>query len=279
MLKILTLNWNGKEKIKILQKSLLPALQDIEFEWLIKDNGSKDGSLEEIKSWDHSKINLIAYPNNQQNYAQGMNFLFKEATPKDDDIILTLNNDVILQDTTSLKNMIKILQTDKNVGIVGAKLNYTNTTNIQHCGVLFHSRNGLPYHHRSGIIEQARDRINRYYPVVTGAVAMLPASVFNNCFENASGARGFNERFVFAFEDVDMCMRISHTLNKKVVYCGSTNIFHEESASLKKNPIHKMFLNHNCRLFLDTWHKQIDISLSRAYENAEHNVYGRVSNE
>ncbi len=138
MLKILTLNWNGADKLAALQKSLLPALEELDYAWYIRDNGSIDNSVQLVEGWDNNKINLIKYPNNQKNYAQGMNFLFKEAAPKDDDIILTLNNDVILQDTVSIKNMIKLLQEDKDIGIVGAKLNYTNTKNIQHCGVLFH---------------------------------------------------------------------------------------------------------------------------------------------
>lgn len=280
MLHIITLNWQGKDKLQKLKASLLPALNDVEYTWHIKDNGSTDGSLEEIKSWDEPNVNLIAYPNNRQNYAQGMNLLFKEATPKEDDLILTLNNDVILQDKTSLKNMIKILRDDKEVGIVGAKLNYTNTTNIQHCGVLFHKTNGLPYHYRAGIEEQARDRSNRYYPVVTGAVAMLPASVFANCFSNPSGGKGFKEEFFFAFEDVDMCMRIVHFLNKKVVYCGETKIFHEESATLKKNPVHRMFFQNNCKLFLDAWYKAISVSLTKRYdEDPEYNLYSPPSKE
>jgi hypothetical protein len=273
MLKILTLNWNGADKLATLQKSLLPALDGLDYTWYIRDNGSIDNSVKLIESWANDKIVLIKYPNNQKNYAQGMNFLFKEATPNDDDLILTLNNDVILQDTTSIKNMIKLLQEDKNIGIVGAKLNYTNTNNIQHCGVLFHKRNGLPYHYRAGVAEAERDCANRYYPVVTGAVSMLPAQIFANCYENPSGMRGFKEEFFFAFEDVDMCMRISKYLNKKVVYCGQTNIFHEESASLKKNPVHKMFLNNNCKLFLDAWYKDIDVLLSQKYEDANYNLY------
>lgn len=273
MLHIITLNWQGKDKLKKLKESLLPALNDVEYTWHIKDNGSTDGSLEEIASWTDVKVNLIAYPNNRQNYAQGMNLLFKEAAPKDDDLILTLNNDIIFQDTTSLKAMIKMLRTDKEIGIVGAKLNYTNTNKIQHCGVLFHTSNGLPYHYRAGVEEKPRDCVNRYYPVVTGAVAMLPANVFANCFTNPSGDKGFREEFFFAFEDVDMCMRVVNHLHKKVVYCGETNIFHEESATLKKNPVHKMFFQNNCKLFLDAWYKTIDVSLVKKYEHPEHNVY------
>jgi len=270
---VLTLNWQGKDKISKLKESFRPAIKDIDYVWHIKDNGSTDGSVEEIKNWNDVKYNLIEYPNNRQSYSQGMNLLFKEACPKDDDIILTLNNDVIFNDTVSLKNMIKLLKEDNDIGIVGAKLNYTDTDKIQHCGVLFHKTNGLPYHYRVGATETARDTINRYYPVVTGAVSILRADTFANCFTNKSGFKGFREDYFFAFEDVDMCMRINNHLNKKVLYCGKTNIFHEESASLKKNPVHKMFMNKNSKLFLESWHKYINVLLCEKYDDPNYNVY------
>jgi GT2 family glycosyltransferase len=273
MLHILTLTWQGKDKISTLKESLLPALSGLDYVWHIKENGSTDGSVDQIKTWKDMNVNLIAFEHNRQNYAQGMNLLFKEASAKSDDIILTLNNDVIIKESNSLKRMVEILQNDKQLGAVGAKLNYTNTNKIQHCGVLFSSSNGLPYHYRAGVEEGDRDKLNRYYPVVTGAVSMFPADVFENCYTNASGNKGFKEEYFFAFEDVDMCMRITHNLKRKIVYCGETNIFHEESASLKKNPVHKMFFNPNCRLFLKDWHKQIDVSLSNRYDDPVYNLY------
>lgn len=270
---IITLNWNGKDKISKLKQSLLPALSNLEYEWFIKDNGSIDGSVEEIRNWNDIKVNLIPYPNNNQNYSQGMNFLFKEASPKDNNIIITLNNDIIINDPKSIKNMLRILQEDKEVGLVGAKLNYTNTNKIQHCGVLFHKSNGLPYHYRAGVEEKERDRMNRCFPAVTGAVSALRADTFANCFDNKSGLKGFNEKYFFAFEDIDFNLRINHHLKKKIVNCGETNIFHEESASLKKNPVHKLFFNQNCKLFIEAWHKEINVLLEDKYNNPKYAVY------
>jgi len=269
-LHILTLSWQGKDKLQKLKPSLLPALEGLDWTWHIRDNGSSDGSVEEIRNWNHPNINLIAYPNNKNSYSSGMNELFKEASPTADDFILTLNNDIIINDPNSLKNMINILDKDKEVGIVGAKLNYTNTQKIQHCGVLFSKMNGLPFHYRAGVVETEYDRINRYYPIITGAVALLPANIFAECYTNPSGNKGFCEDYFFAFEDCDMCLRISNHLKKKVVYCGETNIFHEESASLKKNPVHKMFWMKNCQTFVNFWNKYVDISLIDKYKNDDY---------
>lgn len=278
MLHIITLTWQGKEKLKKLYPSLMEALNGIEYQFHIKENGSTDGSVEEIESWNNPNINLIKYKHNKDSYSFGMNFLFKEANPKNDDIILTLNNDIVIKDPKSLKNMINILNNDKDVGIVGAKLNYMDTDKIQHCGVLFHKMNGLPYHYRAGVQEEERDKANRYYPAITGAVSILKADTFANCYtKNKSGQNGFCEGYFFAFEDIDMNLHIAHHLKKKIVYCGDTMIFHEESASLKKNPINKLFFNSNCNLFLQKWHSVIDKNLTDKYNNPKFNLYNGAS--
>ena len=37
------------------------------------------------------------------------------------------------------------------------------------------------------------------------------------------------------------------------MYCGKTNVYHEESASLKKNPVNKMMMPHNVSAFRKKW--------------------------
>ena len=39
----------------------------------------------------------------------------------------------------------------------------------------------------------------------------------------------------------------------KIVYCGNTVILHEESASLKKNPVQKLFMHNNVTHFKKKW--------------------------
>lgn len=78
-----------------------------------------------------------------------MNYIFDKAKPNDDDYVLLLNNDVVFNDTTSLKNMINIMDKDDSVGVVGARLLFNNTDLIQHCGVVFDDKYKFPTHFRS----------------------------------------------------------------------------------------------------------------------------------
>lgn len=143
---ILTLHWNEAEKLSKLKESLLPALEGLDWSWQIRDNDSKDHSVSMIESWKDSRIILTKYHHNRDSFAEGMNFLFSCTSAEDNDYILLLNNDVIFNDTTSIKNMISCMTPD--VGVVGAKLLYTNTNKLQHAGVIFDPAYGLPTHFR-----------------------------------------------------------------------------------------------------------------------------------
>jgi GT2 family glycosyltransferase len=274
MLYILTLNWNGADKLASLKESLVPSLENIDYTWLIKDNASKDNSIELIKSWENDKVKCVPYKSNQQNFSAGMNLLFAEAAPADDDLVLLLNNDVIFNDKSSLKNMIDIIQNDVHVGAVGGRLLYTNTNMLQHAGVVFDNEHRTPTHFRLNQPSDNSSEKNRLFQVVTGAVLVTKAQYFKNVFtENKSGAKGMDENYHWAFDDVDLCLSIRYNMNKKIVYCGKTNIFHEESASLKKNPANKLFMTHNVSYLKKKWESRYILDKDIYTKDLKYNLY------
>lgn len=273
MLYILTLNWNGLDKLTKLHQSLMPALGHTSYTWLIKDNASKDNTVETVKSWE-GNIKVIPYKDNRQNFATGMNYLFNIASPADNDTIMLLNNDVIFNDTTSINSMLNIMHKDPSVGVVGARLLYTGTDKLQHAGVVFDKRYKTPMHFRVGQPSDADAEKNRLFQVVTGAVLITKAGLYRNAYaKNPSGARGMDENYHWAFDDVDLCLAINYNMKKKIVYCGNTNISHEESATLKKNPANKLFLNHNLLYLFDKWQKTYVIDGDIYNSDARHNLY------
>lgn len=275
MLHILTLTWNGADKLQKLYTSLIPALGNISYTWWIKDNGSTDNTVEIAKTFE-GNVKVIAYKDNRQNFAQGMNYLFHECSPADNDTIMLLNNDIIFNDTTSIKNMLSVLHKDPTVGAVGARLLYTNSNLIQHCGVVFDTQYKTPMHFRAGQPSDEAAEKNRLFQVVTGAVLVTPAECYRKaCTTNKSGIVGMDENFHWAFDDVDLCLAINYNQKKKIVYCGETNIFHEESATLKKNPTNKLFLNHNLKYLFDKWQKSYVVDRDIYTRDAKHNLYRR----
>lgn len=273
MIYILTLTWNAADKLTKLKESLLPALNGLDYTWLIKDNASTDNTIEIASQWGDN-VKCIPYKNNQQNFSAGMNFLFNEASPSDNDLVLLLNNDVIINDTTSIKNMINIINNDSSVGVVGSRLLYTGTNKLQHAGVVFDNSYKMPAHFRCN--EEADDlsKKNRTFQVVTGAVLLTKADYYKNAFvKNKSNINGMDENYHWAFDDVDLCLSIKYNMEKKIVYCGRNNVFHEESASLKKVPANKLFMHHNRNYLLSKWKDRFVCDKDIYVKDSKYNLY------
>ena len=82
-----------------------------------------------------------------------------------------------------------------------------------------------------------------------------------------------DEGYHWAFDDVDLCLSIKYNMGKKIVYCGSTNIFHEESASLKKNQVNKLFLTHNLQHLFKKWGTRYVIDHEAYTKDSRLNLY------
>lgn len=267
MLYIFTLNWNGASFLPKLIESVQNNLKQ-DYQWIIKDNGSNDNSIETISIYQN--ISVIARGHNRDNFAEGMNYIFRHANPNDSDIILLLNNDVEFIDSESINKMIKLLT--NNVGGVGARLLYPDKT-LQHAGVIFGERYGkLPYHYRHKEKSDKASCKNRKFQAVTAAVFLTKAEYFKNiCQTNKSGNVGFDENYNWCFEDVDACLTIQNNMKKDIIYCGGTNIIHQESLSLQKNPINKIFMSQNVQYFKSKWWGKYKIDHDLYLKNFRYN--------
>lgn len=275
MLYLLTLTWNACDKLTKLKESILPALEGIDYTWIIKDNASKDDTVAVARTWG-DKVKVIAYKDNLQNFSAGMNYCFNEASPSDKDHVLLLNNDVIFNDKNSIKNMMEVIDKDNSVGAVGCRLLFTGTNQLQHAGVTFESRYKMPMHFRGHEVSDNSAEKDRQFQVVTGAVLLTKGEYFRNAFtENKSGIKGMDENYHWAFDDVDLCLSIKYNMDKKIVYCGRTNIFHEESASLKKNPTNKLFMGHNANYLKNKWNGRYIIDHKAYSKDPNHNLYSK----
>ena len=79
---------------------------------------------------------------------------------------------------------------------------------------------------------------------------MTRAGDYRNVWtKNKSGIGGMDEKYQWAFEDIDLCLAIRKATDKKILYCGATNILHAESVTLHKNPVNKLFMSSNVNNF------------------------------
>ncbi len=263
-LHLLTLTWNGEDKIKALQPGLMKNMENagIECIWHVKDNGSKDDTVE----WLKDSPNTVVYPvgHNRDSFAGGMNYLFDKAQPADDDLVLLLNNDVVFGDDVSLKKMIDLQKTSGS-DMVGCRLLFTGTNKLQHAGVIFSKRyNNMPFHFRPGDESDEAAEKNRYFQAVTAAVVLVTAKSWKE-------VGGMDNKYQWAFEDIDLCMKVGKLKENNVIYCGGTKIFHEESASLKKNPVNKMFMSPNVRHFKSKWTGKYELDHDKYLNDSSYN--------
>lgn len=270
----ITLTHNGSNHLEKLYPTIKSLKTKTDFIWFIRDNNSTDNTDSLIKSWnDELFVRHIKINHNRDNFSKGNNDTIKIINDQEkvspDDYYLFLNNDITIEDPNSINYMLNIFDRDPDVGIVGARLFYPKSKMIQHAWVAFSIRHGdMPWHIFSKEKDSSFTNQNRYFQAVTGAFLLIRTPLFHNL-----KAKGMDERFNWAFDDINMCLDVNKIQNKKIVYCGQTNITHYESATLEKNKANILFMKQNVDLFKKTWKNKYTLDYDIYKGNANYNVF------
>ena len=170
---------------------------------------------------EHDNVTVVTYKGSF-NYSKINNFGVKY---KKGDYVLFFNNDTEVIESTAISEMLGCCMR-KEVGAVGAKLLYEDDT-IQHAGVVV-GFNGYAAHVFNGIDRDdpgflMRPRVNCNYSACTAACLMVKKSVFEE-------VNGFDEQFVVACNDIDLCLKIRDK-DYLIVYNAFALWHHYESKS------------------------------------------------
>ncbi len=191
------------------------------FELLIVENGSQlpetHAYYRELQKQPHIRVLEWTKP---FNYAAVNNFA---ATSAKGELLLFLNNDTEGINPDWLEALVK-QATQPGVGAVGAKLYYADDT-IQHAGIVV-GMGGVAGHSHLFYPRQAagymqRLRITQNVAAVTGACLLMTREVFDT-------VGGWDEGFVLAFNDVDICLSILKA-GYRVVWTPDAELYHLES--------------------------------------------------
>ena len=224
LVSILIPNYNHKAILKTCIDSLYNVNTYKNFEIVIVENNSTEKEIfdyyEELKK-QHDNIQVVTYKG-EFNYSRINNFGMKYTKG---DYALLLNNDTEVISPNALSEMVGCILRPE-VGAVGAKLLYEDDT-VQHAGVVV-GFSGYAGHVNHGINKDdygymVRARINCNYSAVTAACMMVKKSVFNQ-------VGGFDEQFVVACNDVDLCLKICKE-KYLIVYNAFALWHHYESKS------------------------------------------------
>lgn len=151
--------------------------------------------------------------------------------------LLFLNNDVLL-DPMTLTAMAGEFRAQERLAACGTRMVFPDRT-IQHAGVVFGAGDVGPYHIHRKQPASLVPRTERRFQAVTGACLMMRREVF---FQ----VDGFDERYPFGLEDVDLCLRLGRDVGE-IVCNQETESLHFESMTPGRveldRPSRALFMN------------------------------------
>lgn len=234
---IVTTTHRSARKIRACIDSVAQNTAGISFKHYILANDPDSDTKDILSSYKNITVDIS--DTNAGSFSSNNNILSSKAHGK---YLLFLNDDCYPQNTCWLSEMVNLLDKNPKMGVCGALLLYPGGHKIQHCGVIFNETNGgLPYHmlyNKSRQDSVAYLSKNRIYQAVTGACMLIR----HNHFDNMGG---FNEKYYYQFEDIDLCITTKSKLGLNSCYSAKSVLIHDEGISSVNN---KMWEN-NSSLF------------------------------
>lgn len=208
--------YNQLEFLERCLKKIEENTGPIDYEIIICDDRSNEPNIDNF----YQKLPFKVIRNNKRLFfAKTCN---KGAREAKGDIFLFLNSDTE-PEKNWLAPMVNLINSSREIGIVGSKLLYPDRT-IQHIGVYYDLtlKDGMHYHKREN--EFIKEAVTlRECEAVTGACLMIRKQLFD-----ALG--GFDERFYHGWEDLDLCFRVRRA-GLKIYYCPESVLIHHEGKS------------------------------------------------
>lgn len=202
-LSIVILNYDNKDIIFKSINSLLKYNDLYNYEIIVVDNGSTDGSFELLKSKYKNKIKL--YKNTKNGCSSGRNLGVNKSSRE---YILFLDSDQWVTNKYFLIPYEKLLK-QNNVGLIGWAAGFFNDS-----GVSYYVVDSFPYRY------MPQNMLGRSDISYLGSGGML---VKKDLFNKVSG---FDEAYdPTCYEDTDFSLKVLNE-GKKIVYCPYLGIIH-----------------------------------------------------
>ena len=230
---IIIVNYNSFELLKNCLLTLYKYSKDFNYEVILIDNNSTEGDIEAlIKAF--NKVILIKNDVNL-GFSKANNIGLKIAKGK---YILFLNNDIFFTEN-SVKKIFDLAETYNKKTFFGCKLlnidgSWQPSSAKFPSGLNFFTSNFFLY-----LLFPSSPYFNKYYlqkkninqPVEVNYI--LGAFLFGTR-ETLLRLQGFDERFFFYAEDIDLCYRLK-LMGGKTIFDPTTSVVHVGGASVKSN--------------------------------------------
>ncbi|MDO8842202.1 glycosyltransferase family 2 protein [Methanocalculus sp.] len=209
MISVIIVNFNGRDYLELCLSSL--ALQTFrDYEVIVIDNASSDGSVEYLKA--HFPDVILVRATENLGFAGGVNAGIRVASGE---YIMTLNNDTRI-DPDCLFHLMEVMEPDDSVGMTAGKMLFFDRR-INSTGICI-SRSGAAWDR--GMYEEDMgqyDRIEEVFGPCAGA------ALYRRQMLEEVGL--FDEDFFLYMEDVDLAFR-ARLLGWKCVYTPYAHVYH-----------------------------------------------------
>lgn len=230
-LSIIIVSYNTKDLLTGCLRSIYEKTQDLEYEVIVVDNDSVDGSQEMVRrEFNHTKLiinkqneGFSKANNNGYSYSKGSTLIF-------------LNSDTIIKHN-AFKPMTHYLNANKEVGVLGPKIVNSVNEPTHSYQKFFNAKSlvfGSKYFKPLFNVDKYRPHYstsdyNRIKEVdwVSGACLAINREVFER-------AGKWDDKYFFYYEDMDLCYQIKKA-GLKVVYFPEAEVLHYFGQSTSKS--------------------------------------------
>jgi len=216
LVSIVFANWNGGEKTRRCLDSIKKQTYK-NYEVIIVDNGSTDGSKEYVKKFSKNfrKFKLIE---NKENLGcvKALNQGFKKATGE---FVLRIDNDIVL-DKNLLKVLVKKILSNDKIGIVIPKVYYfSNPKVIDNIGFSLNLITSQTSSDRIDKEDKGQFEEEKEIDFVPGAVLLTRKKLLEQ-------VNYLNPAYFVYYEDLDFSFKVRR-LSYKIVYTPKTKAYHD----------------------------------------------------
>lgn len=226
-LSIVVVNMNTKDLTLECVESVREEGSDIDWEIIMVDNGSTDGSVESFRRLENEMDNFTFIGNDKnEGYAKANNQGIKVAQG---DYVLLLNNDTVVE-KKALEKLLSFAKRKKDAGVVAPRLLNKDGSIQDSCYHFPTTLNALKEYWllQKGSFEKYAPKgkkIREVDAVVGAAFLMTP--------EALKRVGMLDERYFAYFEDIDYCREVWRN-GLKVYYYPKVEILHYHGATFKK---------------------------------------------
>lgn len=220
---IVLVNYNGLHLLKKHLQSVLSTKYP-NFDVLVVDNGSTDGSVEFLKN-EYPNVLLVE---SEENLGFGRaNNLGVFQYPEYDAYVF-LNNDMSVE-SNWLNELVKVVNREEGVGAVGSKILYSKKRDgkyIVNSAGMELDNHYMAYDRHDGKIDTKELNVVEKVEALTGGALLVTKEAWDVI-------GGFNSNMFMYYEDIDLSLRLKD-FGYDLYYCGFSTVYHDHMGSSKK---------------------------------------------